>query len=64
MRFAVPLLLMLFALAPGALSSAFPVSANDEWPVPLTSLPWVNLTIGDRLLKFRAIENNKLMDAA
>ena len=31
MRFAIPLLLMLIALAPDALNSAFPVSANDGW---------------------------------
>src|SRR5215510_1760465 len=38
MRIAVPLLLMLFALAPGALSSAFPVSANDEWSEAVNGL--------------------------
>src|SRR5262245_59523866 len=38
MRFAVPLLLMLFALAPGTLSSAFSVSANDEWSEAVNGL--------------------------
>jgi len=41
-----------------------PSKGEYQMAVPLTSLPWVNLTIGDRLLKFRVIENNKLMDAA
>jgi len=31
MRFAISLLLMLFALAPSGLNSALPVSANDDW---------------------------------
>src|SRR5262249_7582498 len=38
MRFAVPLLLMLFALALGALSPAFPVSANDNWSEAVNGL--------------------------
>jgi hypothetical protein len=38
MPFAIPLLLMLFALAPGALSSAFPVSANDDWSEAVNGL--------------------------
>src|SRR5215813_10092658 len=38
MRIAVPLLLMLFVLAPGTLSSAFPVSANDEWSEAVNGL--------------------------
>src|SRR5262245_66618893 len=38
MRFAVPLLLMLFALALGALSSAFSVSANDDWSKAVNGL--------------------------
>jgi hypothetical protein len=38
MRFAVPLLLMLFALAPGALSSAFPDSVNDKWSEAVNGL--------------------------
>ena len=38
MRFAISLLLMLFALAPGALSSAFPVSANDDWSEAVNGL--------------------------
>jgi hypothetical protein len=38
MRFAVPLLFMLFALAPGALSSAFPLSANDDWSEAVNGL--------------------------
>ena len=38
MRFATLLLLILFALAPGALSSAFPVSANDDWSEAVNGL--------------------------
>ena len=38
MRFAIPLLLMLFAIAPGALNSAFPVSANDHWSEAVNGL--------------------------
>jgi len=38
MRFAIPLLLMLFALAPGGLNSAFPGSANDDWSEAVNGL--------------------------
>ena len=38
MRFAIFLLLMLFALAPGGLNSAFPVLANDDWSEAVNGL--------------------------
>src|SRR5215471_14327385 len=38
MRFAVPLLLMVSVLATGALSSAFPVSANNDWSEAVNGL--------------------------
>lgn len=53
MRFAVPLLLMLFALAPGALSSAFPVSLNDEWSEAVNGLQ-ARLDLVEREKKYGA----------
>ncbi len=38
MRFAIPLLLMLFALALGAPKYAFPVLANDDWSEAVNGL--------------------------
>jgi hypothetical protein len=38
MRFAISLLLMLFALTPGGLKSAFPVLVNDEWSEAVNGL--------------------------
>ncbi len=38
MRFAIPLLLMLFAIAPGGLNSAFPVSTSDDWSEAVNGL--------------------------
>src|SRR5262245_19496435 len=38
MRFAISLLLMLFALAPGGLKPAFPVLANDGWSEAVNGL--------------------------
>src|SRR5215468_5345886 len=38
MRFAISLLLLLFALAPEGLKSAFPVLANDDWSEAVNGL--------------------------
>jgi hypothetical protein len=38
MRFAISLLLLLFALAPDGLKSAFPVLANDDWSEAVNGL--------------------------
>src|SRR5215468_2106138 len=38
MRFAISLLLLLFALAPEGLMSAFPVLANDDWSEAVNGL--------------------------
>jgi hypothetical protein len=43
------------------------VQSRAGWEKPQAALPAARdqiWAIGDRLLKFRAIENNKLMDAA